>query len=58
MTEHENWIRYYCFRHAKKWGERYRPIEKVIEDAKLIENYVLARPKADVIPLKNVKNDD
>lgn len=53
-SEHENWIRYNCLAESCAIN-RFKSLEKILEDARTMENYCLGRQPGEVIPLRDVK---
>jgi hypothetical protein len=49
--EHENWIRMWAVGEARQIHKFSSSTDKVLEEAKKIERYVLNTPDAEVIPL-------
>lgn len=56
MSEHENWIRYNAVEVASKHN-KFRPIDKVLLDAKKLTQFILDEPKCEIKSIKILDKD-
>lgn len=51
VSEHENWLRYWCVDQSRQINKYSRDVDKVLTDARKIAAYVMDKPQAEVLLL-------